>query len=67
MASKRARRRHECGHKHGYPERWMAARSMRLITRDHLDTLHTYLCRWCGQWHVGHIPGFIYRAMRAKV
>jgi hypothetical protein len=23
------------------------------------DWLNAYRCRWCGHWHVGHMPGFI--------
>ena len=57
MASKRAQRRRSCEGKQKHPDRWAAqAHRYKLEKTQGALGLTIYRCRFCGQWHVGHIP-----------
>lgn len=54
MASKRAIRRRECGHKKRYENQTLAVKQLINLKRKDNDRMRSYRCRFCGGWHVGH-------------
>jgi hypothetical protein len=56
MASKRRIRRKECGDKQRYSDSKQAKTAAFLISRKTGEKLHSYDCKFCNGWHVGHPP-----------
>jgi hypothetical protein len=55
-----ASRHRGCKRKKRYETRRAAENSLAgLIRRRYAnpDYMHVYKCRWCGWYHVGHLPG----------
>jgi lipopolysaccharide biosynthesis regulator YciM len=57
MASKRRIRRKACGSKVKYSTDNLAKRAA------YLTQMHAYKCPFCKQWHIGHRPSKITRAI----
>ena len=55
MASRRAERRRACERKKRY-ERDEAVKVMVQLRRKGEPHMNAYHCRYCGGWHVGHLP-----------
>jgi hypothetical protein len=66
MSSKRHIRRKQCAGKFRYPTqasadsaaRYESGRNQRQQLPQHNIhcTLNSYACRWCGGFHIGHLP-----------
>ncbi len=61
MASKRNLRRKNCESKKQFASRTEAFRTIRWMQHKEPDNdwLNAYVCRYCGAWHIGHLPGHI--------
>ncbi len=68
MASKRAIRRKACGKKTRYATQEAAQAGIRALTRaiGWPGYMVPYRCAFCGQFHFGHPPAGIRRAIEAK-
>lgn len=64
MSSKRKQRRKECGSKVRHPDQPAAIRAANSLRRTGTHWVNTYRCKWCGGWHVGHLPGNLRRFFR---
>jgi len=64
VASKRARRRHACLGKRAYASKVEAMQAAYALRSEGI--VGTYRCRWCGQWHVGHVPRRVLQAIAAR-
>jgi len=65
MASKRRQRRKECGSKVRHADQTAAIHAACAMRRNlGSRCLNTYRCKWCGGWHVGHIPGNLRRIVK---
>jgi len=53
MSSARGRKRKECTGKIGYETQHDAIMALRRVS---ISDLHSYKCRFCGKWHLGHVP-----------
>lgn len=58
MASKRALRRKECSGKKRHASHGNAMVAVHL-GGDAYRGCAPYLCQHCGNWHIGHPPGFL--------
>lgn len=67
MASKRHQRRKVCGNKVQHKTRDEAWFHMkRLQVNKGCKNLGIYKCKFCKQWHVGHVPsGVVYQIKEA--
>jgi hypothetical protein len=65
MSSKRGERRRACGEKRRYASEEAARVAMRAV-RESGDWMGVYKCRFCQQWHVGHMPAKVRQALRDK-
>lgn len=67
VSSKRHRRRKACERKKRYATQEEAAQAMRRSRADYGDNkLHTYGCRHCGKFHVGHWPKGVKQSYLAR-
>jgi hypothetical protein len=66
MASKRRLRRKMCEAKRRYGSRKEAENVKERVKRQAGGFLNSYCCRFCHGWHIGHVPGFVRRAMAAR-
>lgn len=59
MASKRRKRNRMCGKKVRHPNFEAARYAIVQLNRKrgHQGQLHVYLCPFCKNYHVGHVPG----------
>jgi hypothetical protein len=60
MASKRHKRRQQCGHKQRFATHVMANDAMHSLIRSGKKRggwLHIYFCTFCHGYHFGHAPG----------
>lgn len=62
MASKRAQRRRQCGHKAGHSTEEGARVAASIANRKDASVgpqasrIQPYRCNHCGRWHIGHRP-----------
>lgn len=54
MASKRKIRRKQCGDKRRHKTQAQAVAHLISLQRDYGANLHSYFCKFCKGWHVGH-------------
>jgi hypothetical protein len=66
MASKRARRRKSCDGKVRHASYHDATIAARNAKGDYRAYLVPYHCAYCRQFHIGHPPEFVRRAIQAK-
>lgn len=50
-------RRFSCTGKAKIPNEKQARQSARSLALSSGEKIDAYACRWCGLWHVGHVPG----------
>lgn len=60
MASKRAIRRKACGKK----KRYATPEDAKKVAWRTYRGLRPYKCEFCGQFHLGHVPGKVRRRSR---
>lgn len=65
MSSKRRIRRKQCGHKVKFVSLADAHRRAVELWGKGIR-LRAYRCRWCNQFHIGHIPRAVIRAIRTR-
>lgn len=66
MASKRAKRRKGCKGKRAFVDQTDAVSDLIGLKRKGETNIHTYKCRFCKCWHVGHIPAQVRHAIAAR-
>lgn len=66
MASKRRIRRKMCDGKHKYKDGVTAREGAREAIRRTGHRIGAYKCQFCKQWHMGHTPSSVRRAMKWK-
>ena len=57
MSSKRRIRRKQCTSKKRYPTQTDAVGEMIGIKKRTGEKLHSYKCKFCNGWHIGHLKG----------
>jgi hypothetical protein len=57
MASKRRRRRNECGGKRRFATQAEAVALLIVLRRKDGERMHSYKCPFCHCWHIGHMGG----------
>lgn len=67
MASKRAQRRRACTGKRAYPDHASAGRAAAGARETFGEYLVPYRCSFCRQFHVGHPPRTVARAIADNV
>ena len=64
MGSLRKQRRSECNGKHKYLSLEMALEDLNSrVAHGLYEHMNAYKCRFCHQYHLGHMPAFVQRAM----
>ena len=63
MASKRAERRRACDGKKRYATEAEAQPAVTSLWIQYQERTSAYHCRFCGGYHVGHLPGKVRQAM----
>lgn len=63
MASKRRQRRIKCERKLKFPSAGVAIFNAQKMFRATGESLGIFRCKFCGQWHLGHRPAYIERAI----
>lgn len=66
MASKRRLRRVKCLKKRSYPSHEIALQIAGIVSKKYNDKVHAYVCTFCHQWHIGHMPKRMEEAMRER-
>lgn len=66
MASKRAKRRKGGKGKRAFVDQTDAVSDLISLKRKGETNIHTYKCRFCKCWHVGHIPARIRQFMASR-
>lgn len=67
MASKRGKKRKQCGRKQGFALQENAIKKAIEMRRKHLGQIFdAYRCTNCGLWHIGHRPASVSQAMRGR-
>ena len=66
MASKRHQRRRACEGKVSYETIEDATDAARKYRHDFGQRLTPYRCKWCGNYHVGHPPRHVRRAIAQR-
>lgn len=67
MASKRARKRHECERKQKYTTKEEAEeRAMEVRRKTGSPHVDAFRCTWCKSWHYGNRPDWLARQMQER-
>jgi hypothetical protein len=66
MASKRAKRRKDCGGKVQYSSQTRAVGALIVINKREASGMHSYKCPFGNHWHLGHAPKRVRQAIRDK-
>lgn len=66
MASKRRQRRIKCERKLQFRSAEIALFNAQKMFRATGESLSAFRCKFCGQWHLGHRPAYIERAIAER-
>ena len=66
MASKRHVRRKACEGKVKFTDQEKATKAAYSYLKSYGQYMHTYKCKFCSRWHIGHPPKAVRRALAAR-